>query len=484
MKRIIFSIVFILTFALGFAQKLSITGVDNSQYPSITVTVALSEATTLQSQDLVLYENGKEVPITLNQLAAGNTGSSICFLVEASGFTYGVAIDQFKKAVTDALNTMKDGNKFNVCYFGKANSDGKSLNVLSAEFTTDKSVLKNEINNKIVAPKDSNPVADVYKSIYECLDFMNSKKDLSGNKMLIVLSAAINNSKSPIKAEDCIEKSTKFTIPVYTITYKTSNKYAADNFIKLSDKTNGKSMLAKNSDEIRDAITSFTESNATTTVNNGQQYTLTFNATQNDETNNFEILYKGEKTQGNYTVPEGEVSFFAKYWWLFVGIGVLIIGVFVLLFLMRKKSKANESQKIKDLEEKNIALQQQMRNSNLQKTAVPETKEAPKFDLKKTRIGNSGGIPSVVVTAGNFSQTYTLSKPQMSIGRNPGNDITIPETTVSGSHAMIVNENGNWFVIDNNSTNGVFVNNTKVNKQLLNNNDSIKMGAALLKFQW
>ena len=155
------------------------------------------------------------------------------------------------------MGKIGENDKVDVCYFGKANSDGKSLNVLSAEFTNDKSTLRNEISSKINATKDTNPVADVYKSIYECLDFFNSKKDLSGSKILIVLSAAINNSKSPIKAEDCIDKSSKFNIPIYTITYKTANKYAADNFIRLSDKTNGKSTSAKNLGELNTAISDF-----------------------------------------------------------------------------------------------------------------------------------------------------------------------------------------------------------------------------------
>jgi pSer/pThr/pTyr-binding forkhead associated (FHA) protein len=77
-----------------------------------------------------------------------------------------------------------------------------------------------------------------------------------------------------------------------------------------------------------------------------------------------------------------------------------------------------------------------------------------------------------------------MNKIKMTIGRNAGNDIVIPETTVSGNHADLVNEGGNWYIIDANSTNGVLVNGTKVSKQRLNNNDLIKLGAATLKIQF
>jgi len=407
--------------------------------------------------------------------------------VEASGYTRGTAVEQFKQAVIDALSKIGENDKVNVCYFGKANSDGKTLNVLSAEFTNDKTTLKNEISSKIVAAKDTNRIADVFKGIYECLDFFNSKQDLSGSKILIVLSAAINNSKSPIKAEDCIEKSTKFNIPIYTITYKTNNKYAADNFIRLSDKTNGKSESAKNSGEIISAISDFMGAADKSTASAGNAWILTFTATQSSATNNFDILYKGEKVSNSYTVPEGQQSFIGKFWWLFLIGGVVILGIILVVVMMSKKgqkAKDEELRKVKELEERNIQLQQQMRDAGSQRTMVPPVQEQQKFDLKKTMIGGGGGAPVVMVSAGSFSKNFTINKMKMTIGRNSGNDIVIPETTVSGNHADIVNEGGNWYIIDANSTNGVLVNGTKVSKQKLNNGDLIKLGAAMLKMQF
>jgi hypothetical protein len=489
MKRIFSMIVLLGIVAYGFGQKISITNVDNAGYPKINVSLTLTEKGEAQPADFKLYENNKEVPFMLakDNNAAGPSGRNICFLIEASNYTKGTVLEQMKQAVTEALGNIGESDKVNVAYFGKANSDGKSLNILSAEFTNDKSTLRNEISSKINAPKDTNPAADVYKSIYECLDFFNSKQDLSGSKILIVLSAAINNSKSPIKAEDCIDKSTKFNIPIYTITYKTANKYAADNFIRLSDKTNGKSASAKNAGELSSAISDFMGAAENTSAQAANTWILSFDASQSSETNSFDVMYQGEKVSGTYTVPEGQQSFISKHWVLFMvgGFVVLAIIIIVVLLMMKsRKAKAEEARKTKELEERNILLQQQMRDNANRQTMSAPVQEPQKMDLKKTMIGGGGGSPTVMVSAGSFQKNFTLSKMRMTIGRNAGNDIMIPETTVSGNHADLVNESGNWYIIDANSTNGVLVNGTKVSKQRLNNGDMIKLGAATLKVQF
>jgi serine/threonine-protein kinase len=51
---------------------------------------------------------------------------------------------------------------------------------------------------------------------------------------------------------------------------------------------------------------------------------------------------------------------------------------------------------------------------------------------------------------------YSLDKPSMSIGRRNGQDINIPEATVSGGHAAVRWQAGSWTVDDLGSTNGTY----------------------------
>ncbi len=490
MKKL-FSLISILVLTAGFTafgQTFSIINTDPSNYPQIVVNVDVQDKEDALQADFKVTEDGKDVPFTFSKDAGtqGGGGKAICFLIEASGYTYGAPIENFKKAIAAAIQACGENDKINVCYFGKANSDGRSLNTISAEFTSDKSTLVSELKSKVTAVRDTNRVADVFKSIYECLDFINSKQDLPSNKVLIVISAAINNSKSPIKAEDCIDQANKFSIPVYTITYKTNNRYAADNFVRISDKTEGKSQSAKTSDEISSAINDFVNRVDENAVSPSNSYTIEFTTSQNNDQNLFDVSYKGAKQSGSFTIPEDKVSFWSKYMiWIIIIAAILVVVItLVVWFLMQgKKKKSGENDRLRTMEERNIQLQQQINQSKDVKTQMTP-QEPQKFDLKRTQIGGGGGTPLLMVSSGDFSKNFPLNKPQLTIGRNSGNDIVIPEKTVSGNHATLINENGNWFLLDNNSTNGTFVNGTKINKQRIAPTDVIKLGAAFLKIQF
>lgn len=485
-KSILFIIsLTIATFSPLFAQNLSINNTDASEFPKIKINISINEKTEIQQSDFKVIENEKELIFTLNKQTGENSSTAICFLIEASGNTYGTPSENFKKAISNILDGIGENNQVNICYFGKANSEGRSLNTISAEFTNDFATLKSELKSKVSAPRDTQYISDVFKSIYECLDFINSKKDLPENKILIVLSAAINNSRSPIKAEDCIDKANKFNIPVYTLTYKTGNRYAADNFVRISDQTNGKSQSVKSEAEISDAITNFLDESVQNASSEAASFIIEFTTEQTEEKNTVEIKYKNETISAEFAAPDNKTDFIWNKKWVIVTIPVGIIILLVIIVLLMsgsKKKKKEESEKIRLQQEHNMRINEQQAKYNESKTKV-SIKEPQKFDLKRTIISSGGGTPMIMVTAGNFSQNFPLNKNSLSIGRGTTNDIIIPESTVSGIHATINNEGGNWFIIDNNSTNGTFVNGAKITRQMITPNDSIKLGAAFIKFQ-
>ncbi len=70
--------------------------------------------------------------------------------------------------------------------------------------------------------------------------------------------------------------------------------------------------------------------------------------------------------------------------------------------------------------------------------------------------------------SGETWKTITLSdKPEISIGRKPGNTIVLNHVGVSSQHARIARQSDGYYLIDNNSTNGTWVNGKRVSGRVL-----------------
>jgi serine/threonine-protein kinase len=62
---------------------------------------------------------------------------------------------------------------------------------------------------------------------------------------------------------------------------------------------------------------------------------------------------------------------------------------------------------------------------------------------------------------------FSLGKPVITIGRRAGQDIVMPEPTVSGSHAVLRWQTGSWSIEDTGSTNGTFADHSYDRKQTI-----------------
>lgn len=79
---------------------------------------------------------------------------------------------------------------------------------------------------------------------------------------------------------------------------------------------------------------------------------------------------------------------------------------------------------------------------------------------------------------------FTLTGERMSIGRESGNQISIPDINASRRHAEIRQEaNGSWILSDLGSTNGTFVNGRRIKSAPLHDADMIVIGTTNLEFQ-
>src|ERR687897_248330 len=76
-----------------------------------------------------------------------------------------------------------------------------------------------------------------------------------------------------------------------------------------------------------------------------------------------------------------------------------------------------------------------------------------------------------------------LSRTVMSIGRDPSNDVVLPDAMVSRRHAVIEYRGSQYFLRDCNSSNGSLVNGDRVTERTLRDGDLVAIGTARMLFR-
>jgi serine phosphatase RsbU (regulator of sigma subunit) len=89
----------------------------------------------------------------------------------------------------------------------------------------------------------------------------------------------------------------------------------------------------------------------------------------------------------------------------------------------------------------------------------------------------SSVFPTAIFVQGGEQQTLNLNHTPFSVGRKVDRDLVIADPRVSREHAVIISENGVYFVVDQGSKHGTFVNGERVDRQKLERNDRLEFGA-------
>jgi|GEM_PF-2346275 len=478
--------------------------------------------------DFKLLNNEDGTPIEIHQLTkAGNDDNAnlstrlVYFLIDASNYTDGMPLNNFKSAVKGTLRQLTENDLMNVGYFG-----GEELITFSKDFNANVGAFESDIQTRITANTDSNSKSNAFKAMYDAIDaFKTSNKD--GQRILIVVSGGVKNANSEFGVDDVALYARKNNVTIHNVAYKTNAPLSFDGYRIISSKTeSGLAIVAKTSTDIKNAIGNFLEKR--TKINTSAAlYTLTFQSPFKDGAEHkFKISYANTDQIGTYIAPKGNgqgggIMDFLTHYMLWIGIIVLLLGGLLYwqlneIRLRRIEREEEELQQqedaerarqaenakrekqqdavIQELRNQTSKLEEQMRqkeNDLIKRTEdlksqmqfTPTVVPASKFDMKNTIISGGGGAPVLLVSAGSFSNNFYLNKPSMMVGRAANNDIVIPEQTVSNQHATITIENGSFFLSDLGSTNGTFVNGTRIDKKLLKAGDIIKFGASNCRFE-
>src|SRR5437667_1339493 len=88
----------------------------------------------------------------------------------------------------------------------------------------------------------------------------------------------------------------------------------------------------------------------------------------------------------------------------------------------------------------------------------------------------SVAFPSLVYVQGNDQRSITLDHTPFTVRRKVDKDLVVPDPRVSRDHALILSEDGEFYVVDQGSKHGTFVNGERVQRQKLQRNDRLEFG--------
>lgn len=109
-------------------------------------------------------------------------------------------------------------------------------------------------------------------------------------------------------------------------------------------------------------------------------------------------------------------------------------------------------------------------------------------DLRfNTQLLQSQKVPAITMvrrSTNEDSVESTYSIPEVTIGRDQGNTISVHEDTVSSVHTRFIYKNKHWWVEDLGSTNGTFLNDERIiHPTILISGDEVRVGNQIIEVQ-
>lgn len=467
------------------AQDLKVVEIDSSEYPRVKLSLSYSGTDAFNAGKLQLSENGKQLQCNItDQSKEGKNkpARNILFLIEASGITYGKALNEIKEGLTESFDNLTHTDLINAAAFGGAGSDTLKITLLSDKFSSRHQALKTEIKNSVKAAADTGLRNAFFKGILEGLEYMEQHGSAE-SKLLVVLSSGRNESKTEISSIDCVTKAQELNIPVYGLTVFPSDTALAPGQMmsRIATRTGGKNYQVRSQLELINALNEIYTLNAAPTSKE-TMLLLDFEVpAEAGQRVKIELNYNGARkliafgSAGKSSlIPED----YKTYLW--ISIGILAVIVLIMLTVNMLSSRKQKSEFTPETEPE-IKTAAQVAPLVERKPAEPVVQVQKKTQAAPAPAKlDENSAPVILVSINGRTQSFPLLKPETTIGRHDVNDITIPELTVTGKHAVIKLEGDQIILVDLGSTNGTFVNGERIRTKAIRHGDKFRLGTVEL----
>ncbi len=452
--------------------------VDSSQYPSVRISIVYKGSNRFESDQLVLKQDDRSLPFTIRESAPGSApekGRAVFFLLEASGNTVGKGLIDMREGIIGSMDNLDTKDLLNIGWFGSYEVDSLNMQLVDKHFTNEHANIRSLLQSKIFAKKDSLNRSDLYKNIVAALEYIGKEKELPQNKMFIVLSTARNTSISPLSSSDCSGKAKDLGIPIYSITYLVNDSaYSSGMMTRISARTGGKNVQARTQIGIINAITDFFNAPVPASMQESV-YDVIFKANTdvNPSRAKIDISFRGNRQilvvadpNAGSIIPQD----YKKYLWYSIGILGVIVMIMLLINLFSRRGSRSPDEETEIQEEADQAsVSVKKATPSRSDFVIPEVKTPTQTPAKTTG-------PVVLVSLNGRTTPFPLTKAETTLGRHDTNDISLPEQTVTGKHALIKLDNGVVTIIDLGSTNGTFVNGERIRTHEIKAGDRFRLG--------
>lgn len=454
-------------------------------------------------------EVGANVNFQFEALPQQNThySKSILFLWEDM-FSHSNQTENTRRLLARFFNngSIDRSDQFNVAVFNRKSSGDKHvLKCLSPDFTsnTDRliSLVEGYQKSTWVFGADQHPKeTDLYLAINEGIDLLKAQpSDRVG--VIVVVTAGLNMKAAGASTEmETVRKNAvEAGIPVYVVKY---HELAGDapEVNTLAESTYGRTMLlsdGRTSDAFLELQQYYEQLDEQIS---GRNYRITFttDAKRDGKPHNIRMsVNKVEQSIPAFTAPDMTFGVWVKehpilFVFLLI-VALCVIGLVILFICLaiakrnKKIAKSEAALKEKINQQGQAMNDMQMRHDQEKQQQIAEAAQKEQ-QAEEARLLNlmqlKNLFPQLKCQVQGVTFTYSMDKPQITIGRDGQNDLVLSDQTVSGYHADI-RFTGTAFELVNKSKSykqGVIVNGQFFQQYTLRSGDMIGLGEALLTF--
>ncbi len=164
----------------------------------------------------------------------------------------------------------------------------------------------------------------------------------------------------------------------------------------------------------------------------------------------------------------------------YVIIGLLVLALFLLIVILRKKPAVVET--VRDFDEPSPSSDSESFEDKLEKTFV-ERRPSDDDQLEKTFVLAEKAYLEVEEESGRKTEYPLQILGSTYIGRSSVNEVKLDDESISSQHCRIDHRDDRFRLYDLGSTNGTILNGVKIERSDLKDGDTVQLGKIKFKFK-